>query len=129
MSTYTAGPKIDIDGDLSCRPTMSHYRGSGRCKNPADSFQRGSILFYFFVSIPIFHKDLFIFSPIISYAQTVKIYKPTDIKIFIKQKISDVHITMCQNTIIRQRFWHRFFRCSFQRNTKTFCIWYFMNIN
>ena len=32
MSTYTAGPKIDIDGDLSCRPAISHHRGSGCCK-------------------------------------------------------------------------------------------------
>lgn len=83
MSHNTAGPKITIDGDLSCRPAMPHYRGSGRCKNPAvDS--AGLILFLFFVSVPIFHKYLFIFVFIVCYRHTVKIYKPANIHIVIK---------------------------------------------
>ena len=50
MSTYTAGPKIDIDGDLSCRPAISHHRGSGCCKKNT-RFNAG-VFFLIFYTAP-----------------------------------------------------------------------------
>lgn len=79
MSEHTAGPKIDIDGDLRLQTQQCPLTVVGVLQNPADLFQRGLFFVIFFIPVPIFHKILHIFVFIVCNTKPIKINQTTDI--------------------------------------------------